>query len=97
MNPLTQALRPFDKPDGPDVSISKRKGSSTSLNRFHEPLHPLDSEVQTFGCRHGSPHTCAKHSLQGICAFVRDDSLCLSPRRNWPKQLRKLKLLGESC
>jgi len=96
MNPLTRALRPSDKPDAPNIGIGERPSKGASSNRFHEPLHPLDSEVHTFGCRHTNPRACAKNSLQGICAFVRGDNLCLSPRRSWPKQFRKLKILGES-
>jgi hypothetical protein len=67
-----------------------------SSSRYHEPLHPEDSETQTFGCRHASPHTCAKHSLRGVCAFVREDRLCLSPRRSWPQQYRRLILLPDT-
>jgi hypothetical protein len=95
MNPFSRAPGSTAEADEHVVGIGERGTKSTSSNRFHEPLHPLDSEVQTVGCRHTNPSACAKNSLQGICAFVRHDGLCLSPRRSWPKQFHKLKLLGE--
>lgn len=63
-----------------------------SAYRFHEPLLPEESETQTVGCRHTNPHACSKHSLRRVCAFVREDGLCLAPRRTWPAQYRKLKM-----
>jgi hypothetical protein len=59
-------------------------------NTFHLPLHPLDSETQTHGCRHTNPSVCAKHSLPGVCAFVRKDDICLSPPQSWSNQFQKL-------
>jgi hypothetical protein len=58
---------------------------------FHAPLHPLDSETQTFGCRHAHPEFCAKNRLPKICALKRADKICLAPPFLWPKQFRKLK------
>jgi hypothetical protein len=57
---------------------------------FHAPLHPLDSEKQTQGCRHTSPNACAKHSLLNVCAFVRKDNICLPPPTTWKKKFQKL-------
>jgi len=57
---------------------------------FHAPLHPLDSETQTFGCRHANPDFCAKNRLPKICAFVRADNICFTPPFLWPKQFKKL-------
>jgi len=68
-----------------------------SAHRFHDPLLAQDSEFRTVGCRHTNPNACAKHSLRGVCAFVRDDGFCLAPRRSWPKQYRKLKVLEEDA
>jgi hypothetical protein len=59
-------------------------------NAFHAPLHPSDSEKQTYGCRHTNPIICGRHLLQGVCAFVRDDNICLAPPLSWPKQYKKL-------
>ena len=63
---------------------------SVPNNAFHAPLHPLDSEYQTHGCRQANPSVCAKHSVPGVCAFVRKDNICLSPPRSWKKQYQKL-------
>ena len=57
---------------------------------FHAGLNPLDSEHQTHGCRHTNPNVCAKHSLPGVCAFVRKDNICLSPPQSWKNQYEKL-------
>jgi hypothetical protein len=66
-------------------------------HRFHDPLLPQDSECQTIGCRHTNPNACSKHSLRDVCAFVRNDGICLAPRRSWPEQYRKLRMLQESA
>jgi hypothetical protein len=58
---------------------------------FQAPIHPLDSEVKTFGCRHATPDFCGKNGMPKICAFVRADRICLSPPQGWPKQFQKLK------
>ena len=57
---------------------------------FHATLHQLDSEKQTFGCRHTNPDFCAKNRLPKLCAFVRKDKICFAPPSSWPKQFRKL-------
>jgi hypothetical protein len=57
---------------------------------FHAPLHPLDSDNQTHGCRHANPNVCGKNSLTGVCAFVRKDNICLSTPTSWKKQYKKL-------
>ena len=58
---------------------------------FHAPLHLLDTEKQTYGCRHTNPDICAKNQLPNVCAFVRKDNVCLAPPLSWPKQFKKLK------
>jgi hypothetical protein len=58
---------------------------------FHQPLHPKDTEKQTHGCRHTNPDICAKNRIPKVCAFVREDGLCLSPPQSWAKQYQKLK------
>jgi hypothetical protein len=57
---------------------------------FGAPLLARDSEQQTDGCRHTNPGICAKHSMEGTCAFVRADGLCKAPPASWAKQHRKL-------
>ena len=57
---------------------------------FHAPLHPLDNERQTYGCRYTTPEFCGKNSLPKVCALVRADKICLAPPYLWPKQFKKL-------
>jgi len=64
---------------------------SKNKNAFHAPLHEIDSEKQTYGCRHTNPSICARHSLPTVCAFAREDNICLAPSLSWPKQYKKLK------
>lgn len=59
---------------------------------FRAPLHPLDTDKQTFGCRHTNPDICGKYQMLGVCAFVRSDNMCAAPPMSWPKQFLKLKL-----
>ncbi len=58
--------------------------------RFHAPLQPGDSVETTVSCRHTSPDVCGKNSMEKICAFVRDDGMCLAPPASWKKQFAKL-------
>lgn len=58
---------------------------------FHAPLHPQDTEEQTFGCRHTNPDICSKYHMPKVCAFARADKMCLAPPISWPKQFQKLK------
>ena len=55
------------------------------------PLHELDTETQTYGCRANNPDICKNCYLDTVCAFVRDDHLCLSPSAAWKKQYQKLR------
>jgi hypothetical protein len=58
---------------------------------FHSAIHPLDSEIKTFGCRHATPDFCGKNGMPKICAFVRPDKICLAPPQGWSKQFQKLR------
>jgi len=58
---------------------------------FHKPLHKLDTETETHGCRHTNPDICAKNRMPNKCAFVRADGMCLAPPASWKKQYAKLK------
>ncbi len=62
-----------------------------SPSAFHAPLHPLDTEKQTHGCRHTCPDICSKYHMPKVCAFARADNICLAPPMSWPKQFQKLK------
>jgi len=57
---------------------------------YHAPLHDLDTVTQTFGCRHSNPDNCAKAEMMNVCAFVREDGMCLSPPKSWGKQFKRL-------
>jgi len=57
---------------------------------FGSPLRPDDTENQTFGCRHTNPDICGFNSMEGKCAFVKDDGICLKPSQSWRKQFAKL-------
>ena len=59
--------------------------------RFHEPLFPEDTEKQTLGCRHTQPDICSRNLLTNVCAFARQDGMCLVPPKTWPRQFRHLK------
>jgi len=58
---------------------------------YHAPLHPVDTELKTKGCRHTNPDICAKNRMPKVCAFVRSDNMCFTPPISWPRQYKKLK------
>ena len=55
------------------------------------PLHELDTEEQTFGCRANNPSICANNYLQNVCAFASEDHICKRPSRAWKKKFLELK------
>jgi hypothetical protein len=57
---------------------------------YNEPLHSKDSEDMTFGCRQMTPENCAKNSMIDICAFVREDNICLPPPNKWRKKFKTI-------
>jgi hypothetical protein len=57
----------------------------------HLPLNTVDTEKQTFGCRHTNPDICANNGIAGKCAFTRKDNICLIPPSSWPKHFQVLK------
>jgi len=61
---------------------------------FHLPLHPSDTPSSTVGCRHTNPNICAKNDMSAICAFAREDNMCLAPPASWKKQYEKLRTEG---
>ena len=63
----------------------------TQMNAFRSPLKEGDSENQTVGCRRTNPELCIKNSMAGVCAFVREDGICVSPPTTWAKHFRALK------
>lgn len=58
---------------------------------FHASLKPKDTASQTEGCRHTNPSICGNNSLPSVCAFVREDGMCLKPPKSWAKQFIHLK------
>jgi len=58
---------------------------------FNAPLSKDDTPTQTVGCRANNPDICRFYMLEGSCAFVRNDGLCIKPSRSWKKQYEKLK------
>ena len=65
------------------MNLSLQIESSASLN-------PQDSPCQTYGCRHQNPNNCQNNSMENVCAFVRDDNICLKPPTGWARQYEKL-------
>lgn len=53
---------------------------------FDAPLHEVDTENQTFGCRQNNPDICGNNSLPGVCAFATDDCICRKPSRACKQQ-----------
>jgi len=51
----------------------------------HTPLHPEDKMQQTYGCRYYNPEICKNVDLEGVCAFVRSDKVCVKPSYSWKK------------
>lgn len=43
---------------------------------FNAPLHELDTETQTYGCRQNNPDICGYNGLSGVCAFASKDGIC---------------------
>ena len=58
---------------------------------FSAPLHEMDTELQTYGCRANNPDICANNHLEGICAFSNETGICYRPSRAWKKQFARLK------
>ncbi|HEY3446135.1 MAG TPA: hypothetical protein VGK67_07205 [Myxococcales bacterium] len=58
--------------------------------RNHAQLQIGDRADRTVGCRLFNSASCGKHSLPGVCAFARDDGMCMAPPRGWKLQYAKL-------
>ena len=74
--------------------MTGKSSGSRQAKRVYEPLHDADTAKQTVGCRHTNPEICAKNALPTVCAFARNDGMCLSPPMSWSKQFEKLLPLG---
>jgi hypothetical protein len=62
----------------------------------HAPLHPLDTETQTSGCRHANPYLCGRYRMPYVFALCKKDKICLSPPRTWKNRFAKLKAKTEA-
>jgi len=78
------------------MAVKNTKMMPTQKNdkASHAPLHRKDTEKQTAGCRHTQPAVCTKNSMPKVCAFVRQDDMCLSPPKSWAKHFKALKQRG---
>ena len=54
-------------------------------------LNKMDSENQTYGCRHTNPDICSNNSIPGMCAFTSEDCICKKPPRSWKKIYEEMK------
>ena len=59
---------------------------------YTAPLHKLDTEIQTYGCRANNPDICSSNSLNGVCAFVASDNICRKPSKAWSNKYRQLRM-----
>lgn len=57
---------------------------------FNAPLSPLDSEIQTYGCRQNNLDICGANGIEGVCAFASNDHIYKKSSRTWKKQYAKL-------
>ena len=75
-----------------DSSSAERREweSLPQRKRLHAPLQPEDTAEQTWGCRYSNPVACGRNKMAKVCAFVREDGICMEPPRGWPIQYAKL-------
>jgi hypothetical protein len=66
------------------------------ITGIHAQLRPGDSADQTVGCRLFNSEACGKHSQPGVCAFAREDGICMAPPRGWKLRYAKLSAVGAS-
>ena len=57
---------------------------------FQAELNDKDTPFQTYGCRQNNPDICKNNGLDSVCAFVRNDGICMKPSRSWKNQYKKL-------
>ena len=60
------------------------------LLRAQAPLQPGDRVDRTVGCRQSQPSCCGRNSLPTVCAFAREDEMCLAPPTSWKKRFAEL-------
>ena len=65
-----------------------------SLQQF-APVQPGESESRTVGCRYKRSRDCPKNRMRNVCAFVREDGICLAPPVTWKRHWRKIVTASE--
>lgn len=56
-----------------------------------EEIHGIiKNKTQTVGCRQNNPSICKYNGLSSVCAFVREDGICLHPSAKWAARYRTL-------
>lgn len=55
-----------------------------------DKLNKLDTENQTYGCRHSNPDICGSCFIENVCAFMSKDSICKKPSSSWKKRYKEL-------
>lgn len=58
---------------------------------LNDQLNKLDTEKQTYGCRHTNPDICGSCYIADICAFTSKDKICKKPSAKWKKVFSSLK------
>ncbi len=58
---------------------------------YEVPLAECDTEDKTLGCRHTNPDICKYADVENVCAFVREDVMCMKPGRKWKNKYKELK------
>lgn len=56
-----------------------------------DPLHALDTENTTYGCRANNSDICKNCYVENICAFSSSDCICKAPSAKWKKYFVLLK------
>ena len=77
------------------MGFLKKEGERVAAYINHEirfpaaaPLNELDTETQTYGCRHNNPYHCAYCNMDDKCAFAREDNICKRPVSTWKRVYR---------
>lgn len=50
-----------------------------------DPLHALDTETQTYGCRCYNPDICKNYGSDK-CGLTNDEHICFVPSRKWKEK-----------
>ncbi len=75
------------------LQYKKLKESPVIRNEYRipvsAPLNPQDTAEQTYGCRRRNPEVCPQMGTPGVCAFTREDHICIAPSRQWKGRYRE--------